>query len=164
MVVGDEIRSGLGMHQEGHSTAVAAEKIARFTQYVVRAKAKELMCRYLKAQLEAGVKVVQVDLRSRWFSSWRHEYGLSLRKPNRRYKVSRAVLAERLQIGWLNVYRVRAAVAALKSYDPHMENWDQSPFHHNETGSENKPTLAVAGLEVPLVGQLDDVLRPREAK
>ena len=129
------------------------EKNARFTQYVVRAKAKELMCRYLKAQLEAGVKLVQVDLRSRWFSSWRHEYGLSLRKPNRRYKVSRAVLAERLQIGWLNVYRVRAAVAALKSYDPHMENWDQSPFHHNETGSENKPTLAVAGLEVPLVEQ-----------
>jgi len=76
-----------------------------------------------------------------------------LRKPNRRYKVSRAVLAERLQIGWLNVYRARAAVAALKSYDPHMENWDQSPFHHNETGSENKPTLAVAGLEVPLVEQ-----------
>ena len=32
-----------------------------------------------------------------------------------------------------------------------MENWDQSPFHHNETGSGNTPTPAVAGVEVPLV-------------
>ena len=39
----------------------------------------------------------------------------------------------------------------MKGYDHHFENWDQSPFHHNETGSDNKPTLAVAGVEVPLV-------------
>ena len=51
----------------------------------------------------------------------------------------------------MNVFRVRAACAALKGYDPHIENWDQSPFHHNEAGSDNKPTLAVAGVEVPLV-------------
>lgn len=125
------------------------KKLARFTQYVVKAKAKELLCWYLKAQVEAGVNVEQVDLRSMWLSEWRYEYGLSLRKPNRRYKVPRRVQAERLDIGWQNVFRVRAAVAALKGYDPHIENWDQSPFHHNETGSENKPTLAVAGVEVP---------------
>ena len=59
-------------------------KIARFTQYVAKAKAKELMCMYLKAQLEVGVKVERIDLRSRWFSQWRHECGLSLRRPNRR--------------------------------------------------------------------------------
>ena len=32
-----------------------------------------------------------------------------------------------------------------------MENWDQSPFHHNETGPNNQKTLAVAGVLVPLV-------------
>jgi hypothetical protein len=43
-----------------------------------------------------------------------------LRRPNRRYTVRKAVLAERLEIGWLNVFRVRAACAALKGYDhPH---------------------------------------------
>ena len=36
---------------------------------------------------------------------------------------------------------------------PRMENWDQSPLRHNETGSEHKPTLAAAGVEVPLVEQ-----------
>ena len=137
--------------RRGAAPQLRSKQIARFTQYVIRAKAKELMCKYILAQLEASVKVTQVELRSRWFSDWRHEYGLSLRKPNRRYTVPRAVLARRLDIGWLNVYRVRAAVAALLGYDPHMENWDQSPFHHNETGSGNQPTLAVAGLDVPLV-------------
>ena len=56
---------------------------------------------------------------------------MSLRRPNRRYTVPKAVLAERLEIGWLNVLRVRAAIEALKGYGPHIENWDRSPFHHN---------------------------------
>ena len=74
-----------------------------------------------------------------------------LRGPSRRYTFPKAVLAGRLEIGWLNVFRVKAALLALKGYDPHVENWDQSPFHHNETGSNNTKTLAVAGVEVPLV-------------
>ena len=109
------------------------------------------MAKYVAAQVEQGVKVEAIVLRSRWFSEWRRERGLSMRKPNRRYKVPRSVMAERCEIGWLNVARVRAAVAALKGYDPHIENWDPSPLHHNETGVDNKPTLAVAGVEVPLV-------------
>ena len=32
-----------------------------------------------------------------------------------------------------------------------MENWDQSPFHHNESGSQSLPTLAVAGANEPLL-------------
>ena len=59
------------------------KKIARFTQCVIKGKAKELVCRCINAQLQAGVKVEQVDLRSRWFSNWRHEYGLSLRRHTR---------------------------------------------------------------------------------
>ena len=86
---------------------------------MVEAKASEIMCTYLKAQLETGVpKVDHVELSSRWFSQWRREYGLSLRRPNRRYKVPKAALAERLEIGWLNVFRVRAAIEALKGVRP----------------------------------------------
>ena len=36
-------------------------------------------------------------------------------------------------------------------YEPEMENWDQSPFHANESGSANVATLALAGATVPLV-------------
>ena len=97
------------------------KKIARFTQHVVKAKAAEIMCMYIKSKSEAGLcKMELVDLSSGWFSHWRHEYGLSLRRPNRRYKVPKAVLAERLEIGWLNVFRARAAILALKGYDHHV--------------------------------------------
>ena len=59
---------------------------------------------------------------------------------------------ERCEIGWLNAFRVRAACEVIHGYDPEMENFDQSPYHTNETGSKGLPTLAVAGnLEVPLV-------------
>ena len=43
---------------------------------------------------------------------------MPLRRPNRRYKVPKAVLAERLEIGWLIVLRVRAAIEALKGVRP----------------------------------------------
>eukprot|EP00959_Pyramimonas_sp_CCMP1952_P398498 8350159-Pyramimonas_sp.AAC.1 len=56
----------------------------------------------------------------------------------------------------LNVARVRAAAEELLGYDPHILNWDQSPFHHNESSSASKPTLAVKGGIVPLVEAHDD--------
>ena len=36
-------------------------------------------------------------------------------------------------------------------------NFDQSPFHHNETGSQNKATLGVRGSTVPVVEGNSDV-------
>ena len=78
---------GFGVNWESIHTDTAPQllriNIARLTQHVVEAKAKELLCRYINAPLEAGAKqVTHVELRSRWFSDWRHEYGLSLRRPN----------------------------------------------------------------------------------
>ncbi len=86
-----------------------------------------------------------------WFTHCQDEYGVSMRKPNRKYKVPKAVMAERLEIGWCNVARIRAVCLATHGYDPEIENWDQSPFHNNESGSANTPTLAVAGSLVPLI-------------
>ena len=60
-------------------------------------------------------------------------------------------MAQSMEIGWLNVARVRALCLAVHGYDPEIENWDQIPFHHNESGSQNATTLAVAGATVPLV-------------
>ena len=74
-----------------------------------------------------------------------------MKMPTRKYKVPLDVLEERCEIGWLNVFRVRAACEALHGYDMEIENFDQSPYHNNETGSKNVGTLAVAGLEVPLI-------------
>ena len=95
-------------------------------------------------------------LTPRWFKEWRKEYGLSLRKPNRKYKVPKKLLASRFETMILNVARVRAAAEELLGYDPHILNWDQSPFHHNESGTTCTKTLAVKGSIVPLIEGHDD--------
>ena len=82
---------------------------------------------------------------------WCRECGLSLKAPNRKYKVAKWILEERLQNGWLNCARVRKLCQLAFGYDPEQENWDRSPFQHNEIGSQNAKTLAVKGCLVPLV-------------
>ncbi len=126
------------------------KKIARFTQSMLQTKAVELMSEYVAEELRLGRRPAVVELRSRWWACWRKEYGLSMRHPNRKYKCPLPVLEERLERGWLNVFRVRAACVLLTQQDPEMENFDQSPFHHNETGSAGARTLAVAGSQCHL--------------
>jgi len=46
------------------------------------------------------------------------EYRISDRKPNRKFKVPRWVLAERLEIWWLNVFKLRKLVQLHFGYDP----------------------------------------------
>ena len=41
--------------------------------------------------------------------------------------------------------------------EPLIVNFDQSPFHNNETGSQDKPTLSVRGSTVPIVEGNSDV-------
>ncbi|MCP4239045.1 MAG: hypothetical protein GY772_00615, partial [bacterium] len=88
---------------------------------------------------------------SRWLLLWRRQYGVSLRRPNRRWKVSRSVLAERLRIVWLNLVRVRELCLLAHGYDPDVDGFDQKPFHFNESGSQGRNTLAYVGAPtVPL--------------
>ena len=47
---------------------------------------------------------------------------MCMRKANRKYKVTKAVMAERLEIGWCNGARVRALCFAVHGYEPEMEN------------------------------------------
>ena len=60
-------------------------------------------------------------------------------------------MEQRCDIFWHSVFKVRAACEALFGYDPGMENFDQSPYYHNETGSKNVSTVADKGMVCPLV-------------
>jgi hypothetical protein len=83
-----------------------------------------------------------------------------MRRPNRKYKCSKQLLALRLEAFWITVFRIRALCLAIHGYDPEMENFDQTPYHANESGSQDMRTLAVAGLKVPLVeGHADTRVR-----
>ena len=125
--------------------------LARFTRQLLHQKARQLLSDYCEQCLLLGKAAIGVKLTARWFRLWEADYGLCMRKANRKYKVPKAVMAERLDIGWCNGARVRALCFAVHGYEPEIENWDQSPFHNNESGSANTSTLAVAGGLVPLV-------------
>ena len=126
--------------------------MGRFPPSLLYMKARQFLQDYCAACLRAGVSPVAMQLRARWLRTWAREYGLCLRAPNRRYKVSKRVLAERLEIEWLNGARVRQLCLCAHGYEPEHENFDQSPYQHNAVGSQNTAkTLAVAGCTVPLI-------------
>ena len=125
--------------------------MGRFPRSLIKRKLEQLLSDCASDALLSGARMQMFKINSRWFDIWQNEYGLSMKMPTRKYKVPLDVLEERCEIGWLNVFRVRAACEALHGYDMEIENFDQSPYHNNETGSKNVGTLAVAGLEVPLI-------------
>ena len=80
-----------------------------------------------------------------------------MRQANRKYAVPRQVVKERMEIFWVVLFRIRLFIQLEFGYDPLILNADQSPFHHNETGSQNQPTLGVRGATVPVVEGNSDV-------
>jgi len=125
--------------------------LARFPRSVLILKVRQLLEELAYASLLNGVPMQSFEPDSWWFKRWEDEYGLSMRVANRKYQVPRHVLKERLEIFWTNLFRLRKFIILVFGYDPLIINWDQSPFHHNETGSQNKLTLSVRGGIVPVV-------------
>ena len=134
--------------------------IGRFPRSLLRNKLHQLIQEYCFTSLLAGIRPKTAKVRARWFNLWSHEHGLSMRMPNRRFKVPKWILQERLRIWWTTLARLRAPALKCLGYDLEMENFDQSPFHNNEVGAQNKPTLALAGLgAVPLIEGRHDCLQ-----
>ena len=108
----------------------------RFPVKLLKAKWLDLLTHYAGECIKAGGPAdIPQTITANMISSWEDEYNLSLRKPNRRYKVPRRILAERLEIWWTNLLRIRHLILCEFGYDPEMQNFDQSPFHRNEAGS-----------------------------
>jgi len=77
--------------------------IGRFPVAVLRDKAKQLLQEYLRVSLMQGHRRVGMAIDWKWLKRWEIEYGLSMRAPNRKFKVSKQILEERLTIWWLNL-------------------------------------------------------------
>ena len=125
--------------------------LGRFPRSMLVCKVQELQHAYAEQCLLNGTRPTLFKLRTRWLTEWQAEYGLSLLQPNRRWKCPRAVLDVRCEAFWITVFRVRALCIECNNYDPEFENFDQTPYHHNEGGSKGGKTLAVKGSIVPLV-------------
>ena len=74
-----------------------------------------------------GNQSVGVNMMPRWLIECAADYGLSMRKANREYKVHKAIMAKRLVIGWCDSARVWAMCFEVHGYEPEMESWGQSP-------------------------------------
>ena len=120
----------------------------RISPKFVMMKASALVDDYVKECLKKGVAPDPPRITNHWLSSWKRRYRLSLRRPNRKYKVQLAVLEERLQAFWLNLARVRKFAQMMYGYDPAITNCDQSPYHKNEAGSQGATTLSVKGAPI----------------
>ncbi len=135
----------------------------RISPGLVMRKARALVEAYTAACLRQGVRADAPVLNNTWLRRWKLEHQVSFRHPNRKWKVPRAILLERLRITRSNVIRVRRlallladagqalpaeagqALPADAGQDLVMWNFDQSPFHMNEAGSKNQRSLELRG-------------------
>ena len=81
---------------------------------------------------------------NQWIKMWQKEYGVSLRKPNKRYSIKKD-LVERLQDYLKNVWSIRRYFIEKYGVDPPIINGDQMPLHRNESSSQK--TLNFKGAE-----------------
>ena len=101
-------------------------------------KAAQLVQDYVKECLLRGVQPDPRKITSHRMRGWMRQYRVSLRRPNRKYKVPRHVLEERLAIFWINLARVRRFIQLVKGYDPHMTNIDQPPPTKMRLGAKGR--------------------------
>ena len=117
----------------------------RISPKMVLTQAKIMAENYALACFQRGEPANLPVIDKGWLHTWKHEFQVSFRQPNRKWSVPRAVLKERLRITWLNVIRVRTLFLATAGHDLPLWNFDQSPFHMNEAGSKAKRSLCVRG-------------------
>ena len=93
-----------------------------------------------------------MDVTHRWLNRLLATYRIASRRPNRKFKVPRAILMQRLEIFWIVTAKLRTLVMLHFGYDPTFKNIDQSPSHQNEAGSQEWNTLTLSGQQtVPLI-------------
>ena len=78
---------------------------------VLRTKAQMMQQDYWIECMKQSVKPEKVIIDGKWLHSFLLEYRISVRRPNRKFKVSRVVLKERLEIFWLSVAKVRKLIS-----------------------------------------------------
>ncbi len=117
---------------------------------LLQAQAERLRKEYVATCVRLGQTAHIPVLCAAWFLRFRSKHRISLRLPNKRWKVPMPVFKERVRILWCNIIRIRHAILLIFGYDPDVDGWDQKPFHMNEAGSKYQKTLSFSGGEVEL--------------
>ena len=108
-------------------------------------KAREIATTVLHEMRRTGQWAKLPNLDAQWRLRWKRDYAVVFRRPNRRYKISKAVLLRRLRSMWLNMIRIRRLAYKLLGKDlaDQIYGIDEKPLHFNESGSKNVGTLEI---------------------
>ena len=98
--------------------SVDCKIMCRFPKKCLLVKAQMLQEDYLVTCMKMNVQPELVDVGPRWLNELLSEYRISDRIPNRKFKVPRWVLGERLEIFWITVAKVRMLIILTFGYDP----------------------------------------------
>ena len=128
---------------------------------VLECKARSLHKQFVKAALAARLPPRVPAISSTWLHRFRRDYSISLRAPNRRWKVPRWVLLHRLKVMWSNTIRLRCLALVLLGYDLSADGFDQKPFHLCEAGSKGQRTLACKGAPEVVLKEISHASRAR---
>ena len=99
--------------------------MCRLPKKVLLVKALMLQQEYCAECLTRGIEPDHVHINGTWLREWLVENRLTSRKPNRKFKVPRRVLLERLAIFWTSVVKVRTMVMEHFGYDRDIRNIDR---------------------------------------
>ena len=126
---------------------IRASVASNLTPRFVMMKAREMGGHALQHMRETGVYSALPSFDREWLRRWKRDYGVVFRKPNMRFKCTKAVLIERLRAMWLNVIKVHHLIFLLTGVDVGSRIWsiDEKPVHFNEGGSKLVRTLEIAG-------------------
>ena len=118
---------------------------ARLPKSLFVLKAKEYYKDWLQ-QYPGTPEEEKLRFSNQWIKGWEHEYGISLRKPNKRYSISKENCIVRVQDYLKNIWSLRYYFIKTFGVDPPIINGDQMPLHQNE--SSEQATLSFKNKEV----------------
>ena len=125
---------------------IRASVASNITPRFLLMKARELGAHALQHMRETGVYSPLPSFDREWLRRWKRDYSVVFRKPNMRFKCTKAVLTERLRAMWLNVIKVRRLLWHMTGVDIcWIWSIDEKPVHFNEGGSKCVRTLEIAG-------------------
>ena len=96
-------------------------------------KAKELYNLWLENQPEIVPPEKQLQFTNPWVYGWMKEFGVSLRKPNKRFAISQEDRVERIEEYIMNILIIRKFFWDKFGIIIPIYNGDQMPIHRNES-------------------------------
>ena len=72
--------------------------------------------------------MIGASLTARWLTDWEVDFGFEHAEGQPQIHVPKAIMEERLEIGWCSGARIRALCCEAHGHEPEMEIWDQPPF------------------------------------